>query len=133
MTLLLDTHAVLWFTLEDPAMGKRSRSLAGQALEDGRLAVSSISFWEIALLVDKGRLQTDLPIPELRSQLLDTGIAELPLTGEIALLSSTLDLHPDPADRFIAATAILHQATLVTADTRLLAWKHTLKRQNARK
>ena len=79
------------------------------------------------------RLQSDLPGTELRLQLLDAGIAELPLTGEIALLSATLELHPDPADRFIAATAILHQVTLLTANARLLDWKHALRRQNARK
>jgi len=56
---------------------------------------------------------------------------ECPLNGEIALLAVNLDLHRDPADRFIAATAIAHQATLVTADERLLAWKNPLKRQNA--
>ncbi len=133
MTLLLDTHAAIWFALEDASLGKRSRVLATQALEESRLAISPISFWEIALLIQKGRLQSDLPGTELRLQLLDAGIAELPLTGEIALLSATLDLHPDPADRFIAATAILHQATLLTADARLLDWKHALRRQNARK
>lgn len=133
MSLLLDTHAALWFALEDASLGKRSRALAAQALEESRLAISPISFWEIALLIQKGRLQSDLPSTELRLQLLDTGIVELPLTGEIALLSAALDLPPDPADRFIAATAILHQATLLTADARLLEWKHTLKRENARR
>ncbi len=114
-------------------MGKRSRTLSNQALTEGHLAISPISFWEIALLIEKGRLQSDTPANELRLQLLEIGVVELDLTGEIALLSTTLDLHPDPADRFIAATAILHQATLLTADTRLLGWKHAVRRQDARK
>jgi len=46
---------------------------------------------------------------------------------------ATFGLHPDPADRFIGATAILHQATLLTADAPLLDWKQALKRQNARR
>jgi PIN domain nuclease of toxin-antitoxin system len=60
------------------------------------------------------------------------GAAELPLTGEIAILAGELDgLHADPADRFIAATAIAHNATLVTADDRLLQWRHSVRRHNA--
>lgn len=47
------------------------------------------------------------------------------------MLSVELDLHGDPADRFIAATAIAHRATPVTADERLLKWNHAIKRQNA--
>ena len=99
------------------------------------LAVSSISFWETALLVLKGRLDLDIPPALLRRRLLDTGVVELPLSGEVAVLAVELEnLHGDPADRFIAATAIAHSATLMTADKRLLNWRHkTLKRQNAAK
>lgn len=81
----------------------------------------------------KGRLQALTPPSELRSLLMDAGVTEFALTGDIALLSATLDLHGDPADRFIAATAIAHRATLATADERLLKWKHAMKRQDARK
>jgi len=69
---------------------------------------------------------------ELRADLLDTGVIELALTGDIALLAVDLKtLHGDPADRFIIATAIMHDATLVTADARLLRWRGRVKRQNA--
>lgn len=54
------------------------------------------------------------------------------LTGDTAILAGELEgLHADPADRFIAATAILDGAVLVTADERLLRWRHPLRRQNA--
>ncbi len=129
--ILLDTHAAIWFATEDSTLGRRSRTLAKAALADSRLAISAISFWEIAMLVEKGRLQSLLPTPELRASLLAAGVTEAPLTGDIALLSASLDLHGDPADRFIAATALVHGATLVTADQRLLKWKHALSRQNA--
>lgn len=131
--LLLDTHAAIWFATEDDSLGKRCRVLADDALKDGQLGVSSISFWEIALLVTKGRLQAITPASELRALLLDSGVIELALTGDIALAAAGLDLHGDPADRFIAATAIAHRATLVTADERLLKWKHGVARQDARK
>jgi len=56
------------------------------------------------------------------------------LTGSIAISAAQLqDLRGDPADRFIAATAIAHDATLMTADARLLRWHHALRRQNAAK
>jgi PIN domain nuclease of toxin-antitoxin system len=134
VTVLLDTHAAIWLATDDHSLGRRSRALASQALVADRLAVASISFWEIAMLLAKGRLQALMPPADLRARLLDTGINELPLTGEIALLAAGLETLPgDPADRFIAATAIVHQATLVTADERLLEWKHALKRQDAAK
>lgn len=134
MTVLLDTHAAIWLATDNAALGRRSRALASQALAADRLAVAAISFWEIAMLIAKGRLQALMPPADLRTRLLDTGVNELALTGEIALLAAGLDgLHGDPADRFIAASAIVHQATLVTADERLLGWKHSLKRQDAAK
>jgi PIN domain nuclease of toxin-antitoxin system len=64
--------------------------------------------------------------------MLSEGATELPLTGEIAILAGELEgLHADPADRFIAATAIAHDAMLVTADDRLLKWRHSMRRHNA--
>jgi predicted nucleic acid-binding protein len=66
------------------------------------------------------------------AELLDTGVIELALTGDIALLAVELkNLHGDPADRFIAATDIAHDATLMTADARLLRWRSEVRRQNA--
>ena len=103
MSVLLDAHAAIRFASEDAAQGKRRRTPSNEALAEGGLCISPISFRELAL------------------------------TGDVALPSATRDLHGDPADRFIAATAITHRATLLTADARLLDWKHAAKRQNARK
>ncbi|MBX9846825.1 MAG: type II toxin-antitoxin system VapC family toxin [Xanthobacteraceae bacterium] len=132
--ILLDTHALLWFSAEDDALGKRSTAVAREALTSDRLHVSAVSFWEIAMLTVKGRLEgLDTPA-EQRLRILSSGIREVPLTGDIALLAGGLDgLHGDPADRFIVATAICHEATLVTADSRLLRWRHPVKRQDAAK
>lgn len=130
--ILLDTNAAIWLALDSPDLGKRSRRIVGKAAMDGELAISAISFWEIALLIIKGRMRRPDSVRELRRQLLSLGITELPVTGEIAIGAGELeDLHGDPADRFIAATAIAHDATLVTADERLLRWRHGLRRQNA--
>lgn len=133
MTVLLDTHAALWLATDDEQLGKRTRTLIDSATRNSALTISAISFWEIALLIAKGRVSSTIPAIELRSRLLRAGIGEVPLSGDIALASTELTLHGDPADRFIAASAISLSATLVTADEKLLAWKNALKRQDARR
>jgi PIN domain nuclease of toxin-antitoxin system len=130
--ILLDTHAAVWLASDDPALGKKSRSLVLAERGRNQLVISAISFWEIALLAVKGRLELRHRPAELRSELLETGVVEIALTGDIALLAVELkNLHGDPADRIITATAIVHDATLLTADTRLLRWRGKVKRQDA--
>jgi PIN domain nuclease of toxin-antitoxin system len=130
--ILLDPHAALWLTTVSKRLGRRSRHIADRALGQNELAVSAITFWEIAMLIARHQLRSiDSPV-DTRRLILDAGIRELPLTGEIGVLATELGgLHGDPADRFIAATAIAHDATLMTADERLLGWRHALRRQNA--
>lgn len=130
--ILLDTHVALWLTTGSDSLGKQCLRIVRRAAANGQLAISTVSFWEIALLVAKRRLRSADSAREMRQIILAGGTSELPLTGEIAILAGELDgLHSDPADRFIAATAITHDATLVTADQRLLGWRSALHRQNA--
>lgn len=130
--ILLDTHALVWMDRDDQAMGESARGLAQAAWDTEGLAVSAISFWECEMLHSAGRLRFPTSPTQWRSELLAAGLIELPVDGEIALLSVRLDLpHKDPADRFIAATAILKGAALMTADVKLLQWKHPLKRHDA--
>ena len=106
--------------------------IARQAVKENELAISAVSFWEIALLITKHRLRPPETANEMRQRILSEGAIELPLTGQIAILAGELDgLHADPADRFIAATAIAHDAMLMTADDRLLQWRHGMRRHNA--
>jgi PIN domain nuclease of toxin-antitoxin system len=130
--ILLDTHAAIWLADDNELLGRLSRTMALAARDDGRLCISAVSFSEIAMLSVKGRLELRVSPAELRLDLLSSGVIELPLTGDIAMLAVELTLpHGDPADRFIAATAILQGATLMTADKRLLNWRHKIARQNA--
>ena len=130
--ILLDTHVAIWLANEDSTLGVRARKIVAIAREQNQLSISAISFWEIELLASKDRIELYKDPLQLRTELLDSGITELPLTGEVALLAVDLKgLHGDPADRFIVATAIAHNATLLTADDRLLRWRHALRRQNA--
>jgi PIN domain nuclease of toxin-antitoxin system len=131
--ILLDMHAAIWFTT-DSGLGRRSQAIADEALANDCLAVSAISFWEVSMLVAKRRLRSLDSATQLRKQVLDAGINEVPLTGDVAIVAGNLEgLHGDPADRFVVATAIVHNATLVTADERLLEWRNKLRRQNAEK
>jgi len=132
--ILLDTHALVWMDRDDAALGKTARRTTQSAWDAEALAVSAISFWECEMLHGAGRLELTQSPTQWRAELLAAGLIEIPVDGEIAMLSVRLDLpHKDPADRFIAVTAILKGAALVTADTKLLQWKHALKRHDAAK
>lgn len=132
--MLLDTHALVWAVSQDRRMGRRTRATLDQNWARGAIAVSAISFWEIALLAERGRLRLPTAVDEYRTALLNAGMLEVGLDGTTAIRA--VDLHglpDDPADRFIVATALTHDAVLVTGDERLLAWKHGLERQDARR
>lgn len=129
--ILLDTHVAVWITL-DEHLGKQSRQLIHRAMVDDAVAVSALSFWELAMLIAKRRLKSLKSAGEVHARLVTGGIREIPLTADIAILAAELDgLNGDPADRIIAATAIVNDATLITADQKLLRWRHPMKRQDA--
>ena len=131
--IVLDTHALLWMDRDDPALGQTARRLIEDAWRAGQVAVSAISFWETAMFALRGRIVLPLPASEWRSELLQAGLREIALDGRIGILATQLEnIHRDPADRFIMATSLQHQATLITADENVLGWKSELVRQDAR-
>jgi PIN domain nuclease of toxin-antitoxin system len=130
--ILLDTHCLIWMDQADTRMGRSARDLADAAIEVAELAISVISFWEVALLVARGRLRVRGPVASWRHELLERGIVELPLGGGTCIAAARLqDFHADPADRFIVATAQAISATLITADQRILGWTGQLDRHDA--
>jgi PIN domain nuclease of toxin-antitoxin system len=132
--ILLDTHVLIWMDSDNPKLGKRTRQAIEEAWRSGEVVVSAITFWECALLNSQNRIRLPGSLQDWRGELLTSGLSELPLDGAIAILAAQFqDLHIDPADRFIAATAIRFGATLVTADARLLRWRQGPKRQDATK
>ncbi len=132
--IVLDTHVLLWADSDDRKLGRKARVTIDRRWANGELAVPAIAFWEVGRLQARGRLQLSTPVREWRNAVLAAGAVELPLDGNVALRALDLaGLHDDPTDRFIVATALVHEATLITADERLLRWQHSLERQDARK
>ena len=132
MLTVLDTHVLIWLDQDTPNLGVQSRRRADAALQEGDLAVSAISFWETAMLAAKGRIAMALPPSAWRRDLIGLGLVEIPVDGEIGVAAAEIDLHGDPADRIIAATAMLRGAVLVTADSALLAWQGPIECVDAR-
>lgn len=132
--ILLDTHVLLWLRLDRPQLGQRTRDILDRAWPAGEAAVSTWTFWELAMLVTKGRLGVNIDVLRWRTELLADGLIEVPVSGEIATRAPLLpDMHGDPADRVIAATALtVPGCRLLTADERLLNWPGRLDRLDAR-
>lgn len=121
--LLVDTHTLIWMVEEAPRLGVRTAEALNRAGWENRIAVSAITPWEIGLLVNKGRLQLGADVMEwIRAVLAKPGVQLAPLEPEIAVASTRLpfEMHADPADRILVATARHRGATLVTADGALL-------------
>ena len=115
--LLLDTCALLWLSDDQGKLSQVARQLIVR--HAGSLFVSAASGFEIARKQSQGKLDLPLPAEEWYPQAIAShGLAEIPLTGEILIRAAHLPMiHRDPCDRFILATALLKDMTLVTADT----------------
>ena len=129
--ILLDTHALLWLRMEDSRLGERARHVIDLAWRADELCISAASFWECAMLSAKRRITLPMALPIWRRELLNQGVVEIPIDGELAFESTPLrDFHNDPADRFIVATC-LQGHRLVTADREILEWSGELDRIDA--
>ncbi len=123
MNLLLDTHIFLWSLLEPEKLASHVASELENT--DNNLWLSPISTWEMLILIEKGRIIINSdPVEWIRSVIRKIPVKEAPINHEVAIQSRLLNFpHHDPADRFIAATALIYDLTLITADKRLLASK----------
>lgn len=114
MTLLLDTHVLLWWLADDPRLTPAMR----EAIADPSTAVvvSAASAWEAAIKAASGKLR----VPDgLREELERQGFDELPVTVEDGLAAGALPRHhSDPFDRMLIAQAARRRFVLVTGDRR---------------
>jgi PIN domain nuclease of toxin-antitoxin system len=126
--LLLDTHVLLWVLKEDEQLGAKARKRIEREAVRGTVAVSAVTFWELAVLTLRKRVTVTPSGPALRAHVLGLGVQELPIDGAVAELAGRLSTqHGDPADCMLVATALEHDLTLMTADSRLLALPGGLK------
>ena len=115
--IVLDTHAWIWWASQPKALSKAARTRIEQARTIG---VPAISLWEVAMLVARHRIELKHDLQDwLEAAIALPGIELLPLTPAIAARSNEIQMHGDPSDRLIVATAIVHAAPLVTKDANI--------------
>ncbi len=123
--IVLDTHVWVWFISNPELLSKRAEKAINKAVQKENLLISSISAWELALLVKENRLSLALDVADwiAKSESLPF-IQFVPVTNSIAVKSVNLPdpFHPDPADRIIIATALSHGAQIVSKDNKMLAY-----------
>jgi PIN domain nuclease of toxin-antitoxin system len=124
--IVLDTHIWVWWVNGSAELTAGQRQ-ALQAHIGAGLGVSIISCWEVAKLVERGRLQLTMPVESWLEQALALpGVRLLELTPRIVVESTQLpgEFHRDPADQLIVATARIYDVPLLTADGKVLAYPH---------
>jgi PIN domain nuclease of toxin-antitoxin system len=133
LKLLLDTHVWVWAVEDAQRLGRKARNLLQDPNRER--SVCAVSALEIARLVWSGDMVLQIPLHEwVERSLADLRADSIPVTDEIAVEAYRLPepFHRDPADRQIVACARLHELTVLTADERILNWKH-VKTLDARK
>lgn len=129
--ILLDTHALLWWLDDAKQLSKRASNVIAKEQQSGDLVISTISVWEICLLVKANRLilHTDIDV-----WLTDLGsVPNLQIISVDTIIAKTSVFlpdwpHKDPADRIIVATALRLAAPIVTADAKIRGYSkiHTI-------
>ena len=131
MSILLDTHAWVWSQEAPEKLGPRSTRVLTDPKH--RLCVSSVSTLEIARLVAVGAIELSGSLADWVFKSLDSlTCSTIEMSHDIAMAAYALPsgFHKDPADRIIAATARIHHLTVMTADERMLKYRH-LRTQDA--
>lgn len=126
--IVLDTHTLVWWVSGDSNLSAPAANrIRQEQANNGSILISSISAWEIAQLVERGRLSLSMDVSDWMNL-----VAQIPavtfvaVENEIAIKSVSLpgEFHKDPADRIIVATARKFAAPLITKDEKLLAYPH---------
>ncbi|MCD6188187.1 MAG: type II toxin-antitoxin system VapC family toxin [Desulfuromusa sp.] len=125
--IVLDTHIWLWWISNPENLSTAANQAIDQAITENGIIISSISTWEVALLVDKERLKLSIDIRDwVRKTESLPFVRFMPVDNTISLRSVTLpgQFHPDPADRIITATAMTMGLPLVTKDDKIISYPH---------
>jgi len=121
--VLLDTHVLVWLRQNRGRLSSRQHEvLAELDRRGGTVAISAITLWEIAMLSAKKRIEFPRPLPDVLREIEEAAWLEvLPINAAVATESVSLDpdLHADPADRIIVATARAYGLPLMTSDEKI--------------
>jgi PIN domain nuclease of toxin-antitoxin system len=123
--IVIDTHILIWWVNQSNRL--QAGTLQRISTEPDAIAVSAISLWEIAKLVQHGKLQLSLPVEDwLEQALVYPNVVVMPLSPEIVVESTRLPapFHKDPADELIVATARVLGCPLVTYDGKIQNYPH---------
>lgn len=125
--IVLDTHTWIWWVSDPSKLSKKAKDRIDLEMTSRSIYISSISTWEIAMLISKGRLELNKPLDQwliLCERL--PFFSFVPVDNAIAVKSVHLPgtLHPDPADRLIISTSILMDATCITKDEKIRNYKY---------
>jgi PIN domain nuclease of toxin-antitoxin system len=122
---LVDTHVLVWWLFDDRRLPRQhARILTRAEKSSTTVGVAGMTLWEIAKLVERGRLELTIGLDECLEQIESSSLFSIvPLDARIAAESTRLgeNFPSDPVDQIIAATARCHGLTLLTADERILA------------
>lgn len=124
--ILLDTHIWIWWVQGDDRLSLVERSFL-DAYQPGNVAISAISFWEVALLITKKRLRVSYSLDEwIDRAIAPSAISIQPVSHTAATAACVLPepLHNDPAERILVATAIELGCSFVTRDAQILDYAH---------
>lgn len=126
--IVIDTHVLIWWASgATDQLSPAAQKAIAQEVDGGQIVVSSISAWEVSMLVARGRLALSMDVAEWLACVGNIeSVSFVPIDNAIAVKSTELpgDFHKDPADRFIVATARKLAAPLVTADEKIRAYPH---------
>ena len=117
MQALLDTHALLWWLSDDPALSRLARKIIGET--KNVIVVSAASAWEIAIKVRLGKLPTGADfVSDFTGRLDREGFQSMPISGEHAIRAGLLPgAHKDPFDRMLIAQALAENMPILSNET----------------
>ena len=126
--IVLDTHALVWWVNGSESLSANARQVINDTLaSDGEVLISSISAWEIAMLISNGRLILSMDVESWLDEVSQIdGVRFVPVNNEIGIKSTTLpgEFHKDLADRMIVATAREFAVPIVTADEKMIQYEY---------